>query len=271
MSTGSANKAAADGPGKGNAVSGPKADGKSPQRSSKPNPGDEPLVIRGYSKVVFFWPLAAVSLLFFFVSGGWWFDPLAAGDVPANAANLETIHTLGLWWMIVFAFNLLVFGYDFGRSNFITFVVSVVAVVLAITILDFLFSGSVWGGVIDFFGGLKIRLNAYFYLCVASILSFFLGLAWINSRFDTWTISSNELIHKHGFLGDVRAYSTIHMHVEKEIPDVFEWLLFGSGRLIFKPGNATTKGEEVLIVENVFRINRAEKRVKDAMAKWEVS
>jgi len=239
--------------------------------SAQANNMRDELVIRGYSKVVFFWPLAVVSLLFFFVAGGWWSDPIAAGAVPGNEGNLETIHTLGLWWMIVFTFNLLVFGYDFGRSNFITFVVTIVSIALGLTVLDFLMSGGVWGGVIGFFAGLEIRLNSWFYLCVASILGFFLALAWVTSRFDTWTLSSNELVHKHGFLGDVRAYSTIHMHVEKEIPDVFEWLLFGSGRLIFKPGNATTKGDEVLIVENVYRINQAEKKVKEYLSKFEVS
>ncbi len=256
------------------AVPAPKETKPTPQDATKPG-GSKPaakdqLVIRGFSKVIFLWPTAAVSLLFFFLAGGFWIDPMAGGSAEANQENLNWLYSLGLWWMVVFALNLLVFTYDFGRANFITFVSIVVLVVLGLTVWDGAVGGGVWSGLRDFFGSLKIQLNAYFYLCMGVLLSIFLGLAWLSSRFESWTISSNELIHKHGFLGDVRAYSTIHMHVEKEIPDVFEWILFGSGRLIFKPGNAVKRGEEMLVVNHVFRINQAEKKVKQYLSSLEV-
>ena len=65
---------------------------------------------------------------------------------------------------------------------------------------------------------------------------------------------------RHPELG--RHYATINMGVEKEIPDIFEFLLFGSGRLIFKPGMGQDQHKS-LVVDNVFRVNRLEKKVRE--------
>jgi hypothetical protein len=218
---------------------------------------EEPLIIRSYSKVIFFWPIAAASLLFWMLAGGAW-NPVDLG-IEKDA---RWAHMLGLWWYLVFAFNLTAFSFDFGRRNFITFVVLVAAVVLGITALDMAVDAAVWGGIYDFFGTLNILVNANFFLCMFLLFGGFIGLSLVRSRLDYWELKPNELVHKHGFLGDVRAYSTLNMQIEKEIPDVFEWLLFGSGRIIFKPGSGGRDGGGVLVVETVYRVNRAEAKIK---------
>ena len=209
------------------------------------------LVIRGFPKVVFFWPLAVVSLVFYFVDGGWW----------AQEAT-DTDDILGLWWLVLFSTNLLVFTFDFGRANFISLFTLIGVVLLGLTVWDQASEVNVWHGIYGFFADLNIKMNSNFYLSMFCVMSLLIGLSLVRSRFDYWVVGSNELIHKHGLLGDVRGYSTINMHVEKEIPDIFEWFLFGSGRLIFKPGGLKSTRQDVLIVENVFRVNRAERRVK---------
>ena len=57
----------------------------------------ERIVIHPWPKVVLSWPLVLVSVVFYFLGGGWWAD---TGAVSAEA--------LGLWWMIVFLFSLVV-------------------------------------------------------------------------------------------------------------------------------------------------------------------
>ena len=58
------------------------------------------------------------------------------------------------------------------------------------------------------------------------------------------------------------AQADIESEDPNEIPDVFEWILFGSGKLIFKPGGMRGEKADVLIVDNVYRVNSAEARVK---------
>ena len=51
-------------------------------------------------------------------------------------------------------------------------------------------------------------------------------------RYDCWEVRENEILHRHGFLGDLERYPSPNLRVDKEITDVFEYLLLGSGRLI---------------------------------------
>lgn len=219
--------------------------------------GDAPkpdrLIIRGYPKVVFFWPTAAVSALFALFDGFLW----------TSVNTYAPSHGLSLWWLITFTLNLVVFAFDFGRGNFLTLAALLGMAVFGLTAWDMASDAEVWGGVYGFFGDLGVTVNGPFFLCMAAIFSLFLALGFVSSRFDYWVLAPNELLHKHGLLGDVRGYSTLNMQVEKEIPDVFEFLLFGSGRLIFKPSGSHTHHSDVLVIDNVFRVNRAEKKVKE--------
>ncbi|MBA3643544.1 MAG: hypothetical protein H0W59_05695, partial [Chloroflexia bacterium] len=52
-------------------------------------------------------------------------------------------------------------------------------------------------------------------------------------------------------------YPAPGLELQKEITDVFEFLLFGSGRLVIQP----TKGPAI-VLENVFRINDKERRIQ---------
>jgi hypothetical protein len=59
------------------------------------------------------------------------------------------------------------------------------------------------------------------------------------------------------------------MSVEKEIPDLMEWLIFGGGRLIFKPGQGAD-AQRSLVLDNVFRVNTAERRVREFLGSIKV-
>lgn len=216
------------------------------------------IVIHPWPKVVLSWPLALVSLVFYFLGGGWWAD---TGPVPAEA--------LGLWWMIVFFLNLLVQTFDFGRGNLIAVFASIAVILLGLYVWELQGGVAVYSTIYRFFAEAKLALDQNFYLTIFGIYAVLFFFAFLATRFDYWVLEPNRLMHKHGLLGDERQYATLQMSVEKEIPDLLEWIVFGGGRLIFKPGPGAD-AHKTLIVDNVFRVNSIERRVRDFLGSIKV-
>jgi hypothetical protein len=208
------------------------------------------IVIHPFPKVVLLWPVMVTSLLFYFMGGG------------ISDEALVDPSKLGWWWILVFFFNLLVHTFDFGRNNFIATVALIGAGLLGLWVWDLQSDTDVYGSIYGFFRDQNLNMHANFYAMMAAILAVLMLLAFISTRFNYWVLAPNRLTHKHGILGDERHYATINMQVEKELPDVFEYLLFGSGRLIFKPGMGADQSKP-LVVDNVFRVNRLERKVRE--------
>ena len=83
-------------------------------------------------------------------------------------------------------------------------------------------------------------------------------LVWINSRFNYWEIQPNEILHHHGFLGDVHRYPTRGLRMKKEITDVLEFILLRAGTLVLDP-----QGEErPIVLENVIGLNAVEDKIQ---------
>jgi hypothetical protein len=208
------------------------------------------IVIHPFPKVVLLWPVMVSSLLFYFLGGG-----------ISDEALIDP-SKLGWWWIVIFFFNLLVHTFDFGRTNFIATVALIGAGLLGLWVWDLQSETDVYGSIYSFFRDQNLNMHPNFYAMMAAILALLMLLAFISTRFNYWVLAPNRLTHKHGILGDERHYATINMQVEKELPDVFEFLLFGSGRLIFKPGTGAEQSK-ALIVDNVFRVNTLERKVRE--------
>ena len=88
----------------------------------------------------------------------------------------------------------------------------------------------------------------------------------IHSRFDYWEVRPNELLHHHGILSDLERLSAPHLQIEKEINDVFEYLLAGSGRLILRPSNE----RRVIILDNVLGIGKKEHAITKMLGALQV-
>jgi hypothetical protein len=81
---------------------------------------------------------------------------------------------------------------------------------------------------------------------------------FINTRFNYWEIQPNEILHHHGFLGDVHRFPTKGLRMKKEITDVLEYILLRAGTLVLDP-----EGEErPIILENVINLNRVEDKIQ---------
>ena len=161
-----------------------------------------------------------------------------------SGAHVATVLFLGL-----LAMNLVVLAFDFPRTTSLTLFFLIAAMVMG-AILLFTFKPDLVPSIKSFIVRFRPFASASFYWAFAAILGLLLIASMIAVRFDYWEVQENELLHRHGFLADLERYPSPNLRVDKEITDIFEYLLLGSGRLILH-----MSGERrAIILDNVPRI-----------------
>ena len=212
--------------------------------TASPTPPAEELqhvIVRAYPKVVYFyltWIASFVCMLL---------QPDNVTDATLGRSEL-----IGQIWMSLFTFNILVISFEFSRIRSVALTFLVIAIVLAASQLGWL------GDITGFLQGLGLVMNKAFYGCVGVIFSLIFLLVFINTRFSYWEIQPNEILHHHGFLGDVHRYPTRGLRMKKEITDVLEYILLKSGTLVLDP-----QGEQrPIVLENVIGLNRVEDKIQ---------
>ena len=199
------------------------------------------VIVRAYPKVIFFWLT--------------WLFSLVAAFIAPDKYDPEFISHLGTVWMAIFLFNLLVISFDFSE------VVSVMVLALvAVFILAGLQFGYL-GFLKDWLGTLNIWMNSSFYWAVFGIFSGIYLIVFIKTRFDFWEFRYNEVIHRRGVFADIKRYSTEDLRWFKEIPDVLERVLAGSGRMII----TTPREQHPIVIEHVLRIGSIDEKVADIL------
>jgi hypothetical protein len=204
-------------------------------------------------KIVFMWPSAVVAL----ISGIYMcFDHAANERGPVIAAVV---------FLVVLALNLVVLSFDFPRTTSLTLFFIIVAVVLAGFLMVVYFPNALpWLHAI--LRKIRPHANATFYFVyLTMMLAMYVGVA-INTRFDYWEVRGNELLHHHGFLSDLERFPAPQLKIDKEIRDVFEYMLLGAGRLILHPSNEP----RAIVLENVAWINRKERAITGMLGTLEV-
>ena len=98
------------------------------------------------------------------------------------------------------------------------------------------------------------------------IVSIIFLLVFINTRFSYWEIQPNEILHHHGFLGDVHRYPTRGLRMKKEITDLMEFVLLRSGTLVLTPQDE----ERPLILDNVIAITSVEDKIQRLLGTMKV-
>lgn len=208
----------------------------SPETAGPP----ESVIIRPWPKVVFLYPTFVASTIFFLFS---WLDLVQADR-------------LGNIWMAIFLLNLLVFSFDFSR---IWSIVMVFAIGLAVVLVLWL---DLTGFVGNALGKVHIPYTPSHYGFMSIGIGLLLLIVFVNSRFHYYEVNAREILHHHGYLGDVRRWSTEGLEMNKEIYDMAEFILLRSGRLIFSP--MTSK--KAIVVDNVANVNRIEKSINDLLS-----
>jgi hypothetical protein len=210
----------------------------------------ESVIIRPWPKVVFLYPTFVIATIFFLLS------LLGIGRAEGQVGS----QVLGNTFMLVLLLNLLVFSFDFSRIKSITIVVTVVALVLGVLWIDT--KADLTGFLGRLFGSIDIQANTAFYGFLSAGLGFLLLLVFINTRFNYYEVNAREILHHHGYLGDIQRWSTEGLEMNKEINDVVEFLLMRSGRLIFRPATSKT----AIVLDNVASVNQIEKDVNDLLS-----
>jgi hypothetical protein len=193
-------------------------------------------------------------------------------DTPEGKAAVETPisrfrqpqNLFGTAFLLIFAINMIIMAIDFPRFT-------IVAIILAAAALGFFF---LWlnaylalvPALLRMLEGIFAVANAGFYFAFAIILIVVFAIVWVTRYLDYWEVLPNEILHNHGPFSDLDRYSTMNLTFNKEIPDILEYALLRSGRLVF---HFPTQNRSV-VLDNVLWIDSKEEKIKRLMSRMEV-
>lgn len=190
----------------------------------------------------------------------------AAKEAEGDNAKQHTYHNVcARIFLLVLALNLVVIAFDFPRTTSLTWFFAIVSIVFG---LWFLLKLNPWLAPEIVTALLKIKpaANASFYLIFSGNMIFLYLCVLVSRRFDFWEVKGNELLHHHGFLSNLERFSAPNLRIDKEINDVFEYLLLRSGRLIIHASNE----RRAIVLENVLFINQKEERITKMLGALQV-
>ena len=213
-------------------------------KSSTPGPTGR-ITVRPLPKFVLMYPTLILAL--------------AAGGLTHWGVGES--HTWAAIFLATFFLNSLVLTFDFDRIMSIAIVLFVIVVLLLIRQFHLAVP------LLDLLGSWRPEASPGFFVSFAVLMLVIYIWIFVDTRFDYWEISPNELLHHNGFMGDVERFPAPNMSIKKEIHDVFEFLLLRSGRLIFFPSGK----DRPVILDNVVNINAVEERIKRTLDTMRVS
>ncbi len=244
-----------------------------------------------YPKIIFIWPTfltAIVCAVGMAVAGNPTYDPtrpekkpvevreaeLKAAQAPGTSASTTPArpvrrfssiqNVLGMAFFVVFFLNLMIMAIDFPRFTIIAVILTAVAVTF------FLLWLNVWFNIIPSLVNLLERVFAYansmFYTLMAVAIGLNFAIIWVTRYLDYWEILPNEILHNHGPFSDLERYPTMNLKFSKEIPDILEYMLLRSGRLVMHIQNE----RKAIVLDNVLWIDHKESQLKQLMSRMEV-
>lgn len=206
-----------------------------------------------YPKIVYLYPSLIAAIIAAIVTA-----------VNGNESNAVT-NTTCLVFMGVFSANLVVLSFDFPRTTSLTFFFIGVAIFMGLWLVSASYP-SFLPFVGDIFRKLTPFANVMFYSIFAGVLIVIYIAVGIAVQFDYWEVRPNELLHHHGVLSDLERFSAPNLRIDKEINDLFEYLLLRAGRLILHPSNE----RRAIVLENVFFINKKEQQITKMLGALQV-
>lgn len=212
--------------------------------------GRQQVILRTVPKICFFYPSLIAAL--------------AAGAMMEWRP--EQAGTWGSLFLVVVFFNLNVIAFDFPRTaSFTLFALAVAGIVSAFLINEHLYE--FWGGLQNVVGDVRPAANSTFYFLFAGGLALiYLVVLLIDVRLDYWEILPNQIIHHRGWLGDENRGPAPGLHYQKEITDVFEFILLRSGRLIIQPASGPP-----FILDHVPNINKRGDEIAEMLKTLDVT
>ena len=181
----------------------------------------------------------------------------AAKEQPAPVAAASTSH---LWcariFLAVLALNLVVLSFEFPRTTSLTWFFALSTAAIGLWFL-FTMYDNLAPAVLQSLLAVKPAANAAFYMIFTGILLLLFVAVLVSRRVDYWEVRGNELLHHHGLLSNLERFSAPNLRIDKEITDLFEYLLLRSGRLIIHCSNE----RRAIVLENVLNIDHKERQI----------
>ena len=197
-----------------------------------------------YPKVIFLYPTFICGL----IAALWMsFYGSTEGKTPVVLAAV---------FLVTLAVNLIVLTLDFPRATGLTLFFVGATVFLGLSLVAIL-KPDVLPFLTSLVSGIQPAANATFYWVTTAIIGGVFLVVKVKIQFDYWEVRRNEILHHHGLLSDLRRYPTAGLQVNKEISDVFEYVLLRSGTLTLKPQGET----RMFVLENVPRISAKEAKL----------
>jgi len=197
-----------------------------------------------YPKIIFLYPtmIAAVVMAVWlsFVEG-----PLERDNAAAVLPSII--------FLAILAVNVVILAFDFPRTTSLTLFFLLAAIAMGLVLL-FVLRPALLPRVTAVLKEFRPLASTTFYWTFAVIFALITVAGWIEARFDCWEARPNELLHHHGIWGNLERFSAPGLRIDKEISDVFEYMLLGSGRLILHLANE----RRAIILDNIPFIRQKE-------------
>ncbi len=240
-----------------------------------------------YPKVIFLYPTLITSIICALVM--WLMGdtsspaaPLAESNAPAVAVDADTAESapeaeprissgenIAHWcaraFLVVLGLNMVVISFEFPRTTSLTWFFAISTFAIAIWFL-FTVNSSLAPAVLHGLLSIQPVASASFYLIFSGILLVLFVAVLISRRMDYWEVRGNELLHHHGVLSNMERFSAPNLRIDKEITDLFEYMLLRSGRLIIHPRNES----RAIVLENVLGIDRKEEQITQMLGALQV-
>ena len=220
---------------------------------------DKGVVLISHPKIVFLYPAWLVSIL----AGLYLFFFGHESDPTKFDINVAT--SLGWTFLIVLGLNLIVLAFDFPRSTSLLLFAVIASAVLGFALM-MVYNPNLLPWVHKVLASLHPVANSTFYFLFAGLMGAIYVTVYFTTKFDYWEVRPNELLHHHGVLSDLERFSSPNLRIDKEINDIFEFVLLRSGRLILHP----SQERRAIVLDNVFFINRKEEQITKMLGALQV-
>jgi hypothetical protein len=142
-------------------------------------------------------------------------------------------------WMFlaVLLFNFVVLAHDFDQKQFVIFVLALVVLGL-LTWVASLYGFTAIRSIANWIFSFRPAMSTDTYLLFGSAMLLLFAWGLITPLFSYWKLEQNEFIHYSQPTGRDMSISRSQCSVYREVPDVFEYLLFfGGGSLVVRRGD----------------------------------
>jgi hypothetical protein len=210
-----------------------------------------------YPKFVFLYPTFIAAII-----AAIWMTATGRHSITPEDTTSVTI----TWAFLgVLCINTVVLAFDFPRATSLTIFFLLAAIVLG-AILTFTLRPEFLPQISRFLASIRPVANATFFNVVVVAMALVFAAVIVGVRFDYWEVRPNELLHHHGVLSDLKRFAAPNLRIDKEINDVFEYLLLGSGRLILQPSGE----RRAIILDNVLFISKKERAITQMLGALQV-